>query len=204
MVAEHIVARGVADPLVIAALENVPRHAFVPASHQAEAYADKALPLSHGQTLSQPYVVAWMTEALELGPTSRVLEIGTGSGYQTAVLCEITAEVFTIERVRELSENAKWKLWGLGYRQPEFLVGDGSLGWEEKSLFDGILVAAAPVEVPHELLAQLTIGGRLVVPVGPERGPQELRLYRRLDAQRFEMAVLGAVRFVPLVPGSES
>jgi protein-L-isoaspartate(D-aspartate) O-methyltransferase len=166
MVEHQIKARGVKDPLVVAAMSRVPRHVFVGPELAGSAYSDRPLPIGSGQTISQPYMVAVMTEALKLEGGERVLEIGTGSGYQTAVLAEIAGHVVTVERVRELAEAAGGLLRDLGYINIEFVVGDGSGGHPERAPYDGIIVTAGAPEVPEVLAAQLAPGGRLVMPVG--------------------------------------
>ena len=198
MVRRDLEGRGISDPRVLDAMGSVPREAFVPDRCASMAYRDQALPLSDGQTISQPYIVAAMTEALELGPDDHVLEIGTGSGYQTAVLAEIAAEVYTVERIESLSEDARSVLEGLGYGNVRFRVGDGTLGWPEEAPFDAILVTAASPHVPDTLLDQLREeGGRLVIPVG-SRGLQTLeRVVRHGD--RIDTTELMGCRFVPLL-----
>jgi protein-L-isoaspartate(D-aspartate) O-methyltransferase len=196
MIATQLRARGLEDEDVLAAMARVPRHLFVPEDVSAFAYADEPLPIGRGQTISQPYIVAYMTEALKLGREDRVLEIGTGSGYQTAVLAEVAGEVWTVELVEELSLGAQAKLESLGYGNIHFRVGDGSAGWPEASPFDGILVTAAPESIPAALEAQLAPGGRMIVPVG--LGSQELILVERRGNSFRKQRLLG-VRFVPLV-----
>ncbi len=166
MVREQLQARDIRDARVLAAMLKVPRHEFVPESYRDSAYDDNALPLKMGQTISQPYIVAYMTQALELRGTERVLEIGTGSGYQAAVLAEIVPEVYTIEILPQLQEEAAAVLNRLGYSNIKFRAGDGYLGWPEHAPYDRIIVTAAPEEVPQPLIDQLKEGGRLVVPVG--------------------------------------
>ena len=196
MVATQLRARGLEDEAVLAAMSRVPRHLFVPEDVSAFAYADEPLPIGRGQTISQPYIVAYMTEALRLGRTERVLEIGTGSGYQTAVLAEVAGEVWTVELVEELSLRAQAKLEALGYGNVHFRIGDGSGGWPEAAPFDGILVTAAPTTVPEDLEGQLAPGGRMIIPVG--LGAQELVLVERVGDSFRRRRLLG-VRFVPLV-----
>jgi protein-L-isoaspartate(D-aspartate) O-methyltransferase len=197
MVERQIRRRGVTDSLVLDAMERVERHRFVPVDHQYLAYEDSALPLSLGQSISQPYMVAAMTEALEATPTSRVLEIGTGSGYQTAVLAEIASTVFTIERLPELSIDAQAVLGALDYANVEFRIGDGSRGWPDEAPFDAILVTAAAATVPQQLLDQLGDGACLVVPVG---GPPDQDLYQiRRDGNSYHHRFITRCRFVPLV-----
>lgn len=201
MVARQIRARGVADPAMLAAMDGVPRHRFVPARYVAEAYADRALPIGEGQTISQPYVVALMTEQLGLRPgdrTQRVLEIGTGSGYQAAILAELTDEVYTIEIIPVLAERAMSTLLSLGYGPERVRVrqGDGYFGWPEAAPFDAIIVTAAPDHVPQPLVRQLKDGGRMVIPVGMPGAYQTLwRLEKRGD--QLLSRNLGEVAFVP-------
>jgi len=196
MVETQIRARGVRDPLVLAAMAKVPRHLFVPESLRGRAYADEPLPIGDGQTISQPYIVAYMTEALRLQGGEKVLEIGTGSGYQTAVLAEIAGEVWTIELVETLARRARAALDGLGCANIRYRVGDGSGGWPEEAPFDAVMVTAAAPEMPAALERQLGPGGRMIVPVGTDL--QELILVRR-TRKGIERATLLAVRFVPLV-----
>jgi protein-L-isoaspartate(D-aspartate) O-methyltransferase len=196
MVEEQIAARGVTDPRVLAAMMKVERHLFVPAALQPVAYADEPLPVGHGQTISQPYIVAYMTEALRLGPGDRVLELGTGSGYQAAILAELVKEVYTIDLVKPLADTARERLASLGYKNIEVMCGDGYKGWPEKAPFDAIIVTAAPPEIPRELTGQLKTGGRMIVPVGSFF--QELRLITRTE-KGFDGRPLLPVRFVPMV-----
>jgi protein-L-isoaspartate(D-aspartate) O-methyltransferase len=200
MVGGQIVARGVRDVLVLAALRKIPRHAFVPETLQSVAYEDEPLPIGEGQTISQPYIVAAMTEALGLKGGERVLEIGTGSGYQTAVLAEIAAEVFTIEIVETLGRRARVILDDLGYSNIWYRIGDGTAGWLESAPFDAICVTAAPASMPAGLRNQLAVGGGMIIPVGSES--QSLILVRRGKSEFQETGLFG-VRFVPLVGGPE-
>jgi protein-L-isoaspartate(D-aspartate) O-methyltransferase len=195
MVREQIEARGVKDPLTLAALRKVQRHLFVPPGQAASAYADHPLPIGHDQTISQPYIVAFMTEALGLKGGETVLEVGTGSGYQAAVLGEIVSRVYTIEIVAPLAEESKGRLARLGYRNVEVRAGDGYQGWPEKAPFDAIMVTAAAPRIPQPLKDQLKDGGRLVLPVGDEY--QELVLLTR-HGGRFAEKRLLPVRFVPM------
>ena len=195
MVKEQIEGRGIRDPLTLAAMRKVPRHHFVPDASAGEAYGDFPLPIGHGQTISQPYIVAFMTEALGLRGGEKVLEIGTGSGYQSAVLAEIAGKVYTIEIVPELAEEARERLARLGYRNVEVRSGDGYLGWPEAAPFDAVIVGAAAPRIPEPLKEQLTDGGRLVLPVGEEY--QELILVTRRGSLYDERRVL-PVRFVPM------
>lgn len=197
MVDLDILRRDVQDERVLAAMRRVPRHVFVPEEQRSRAYLDTPLPIGCNQTISQPYIVAYMTQALELRGPERVLEIGTGSGYQTAILAELAAEVYSIERWEELSRRAGQVLAQLGYRNIHLRVGDGSLGWPEAAPFDAILVTAAAPEVPMALKEQLAEGGRLVVPVGDPRF-QELLQLRRCGSL-FHRRSLGGCAFVPLI-----
>jgi protein-L-isoaspartate(D-aspartate) O-methyltransferase len=189
---------GVRDERVLGALERVPRHAFVPDDRQSDAYRDGPLPIGYGQTISQPYVVALMTEALELTPHDRVLEIGTGSGYQTAVLAELCSRVFTIELEPDLAQDAQATLAVLGYDNVDFRVGDGAAGWPDAAPFDACIAAAAPARVPDALIAQLAPGGRLCLPVGATPEDQMLIVLRKTARGEIERRTLGPVRFVPL------
>jgi protein-L-isoaspartate(D-aspartate) O-methyltransferase len=200
MVEEQLVRRGIRDERVLEAMSRVERHRFVPGPHLVNAYGDFPVPIGDQQTLSQPYIVALMTEALGLKGHERVLEIGTGSGYQTAILAELARVVFTVEVVADLSETARSRLSGLGYQNIHYRVGDGRLGWPEEAPFDGILVAAAPAMVPPVLREQLAPAGRMVLPVGSS-AEQELELHVRDETEPsgFRVRSLGAVRFVPLV-----
>ena len=195
MVAAQVEERGVRDPRTLAAMRKVPRHLFVPAALAGEAYADSPLPIGHGQTISQPYVVAFMTEALRLRGGETVLEVGTGSGYQAAVLAEIVARVYTIEIVAPLAEEARERLARLGYRNVEVRAGDGYQGWPEVAPFDAVIVTAAAPRVPEPLKQQLKDGGRLVIPVG--ESDQELIVITRRGSRYDEDRVL-PVRFVPM------
>jgi protein-L-isoaspartate(D-aspartate) O-methyltransferase len=199
MVERHVEARGVHDPAVLHALCTVPREAFLP-EHLAEfAYEDTPLPIEEGQTISQPFIVAAMAEALELGAHDRVLEIGTGSGYAAAVLGEIAEEVYTIERHRPLADQAERRLRELDYRNVHVLCGDGTLGWPEHAPFDAILVSAGGPEVPRVLVEQLAPGGRIVIPVGPDLRDQRLLRVTKASDGTTNIEDLGGVRFVPLI-----
>jgi len=200
MVEEQIAGRGLRDEAVLSALRAVPRHSFVPAGMEGEAYLDGPLPIGFGQTISQPYMVALMTALLGVDARSRVLEVGAGSGYQTAVLAELVAEVWAVERVAELAEAARRRLRELGYDNVHLAVGDGTLGWEEHAPYDGILVAAAAEDVPAALLDQLVDGGRLVIPLGVPHRDQVLTVYRR-RREGFDVERHTPCRFVPLVSG---
>lgn len=200
MVREQIGARGVRDARVLAAMRKVPRHLFVPAEMVPSAYADQPLPIGHGQTISQPYIVAFMTEALEIRPRDRVLEIGTGSGYQAAVLAELAAEVYSMEIVEPLGKEVALRLRELGYSRIKLRIGDGYRGWPEAAPFDAIMVTAAPDHVPPALVDQLAPGGRLVLPVG--RFFQQLIRIRRTPLGIKQEELL-PVRFVPMVGEAE-
>jgi protein-L-isoaspartate(D-aspartate) O-methyltransferase len=195
MVREQIEARGIRDPAVLAAMRAVPRHELVPEAVRDHAYEDRPLPIGHRQTISQPYVVAAMTEALDLSPGERVLEIGTGSGYQAAVLSELSREVFSVEIVAPLAQRARADLARLGYDNVRVRSGDGYRGWPEQAPFDAIVVTAAPDHVPKPLLEQLEVGGRLVIPVG-DTFQELIRITRGADG--FERESLFPVRFVPM------
>jgi protein-L-isoaspartate(D-aspartate) O-methyltransferase len=203
MVRRQIRARGIRDPRVLEAMTRVPRHLFVPPPQRADACADAALPIGHGQTISQPYVVAHMTEALEPSPGLRVLEVGTGSGYQTAILAACGMEVWSIERIPELGRTAEIALRAARMAGRIHLrLGDGSKGWPECAPFDRILITAAAPAVPEELLRELASPGILVAPVGG-RGMQTIVRLRRGRDGRLREERLDAVRFVPLVPDEE-
>ncbi|MEE8385250.1 MAG: protein-L-isoaspartate(D-aspartate) O-methyltransferase [Dehalococcoidia bacterium] len=198
MVARLIEGRGVDDPRVLAAMREVPRHRFVEEALADKAYGDHALPIGQGQTISQPIIVARMAQILELQPGDAVLEIGTGSGYQSAVLSHLVHRVYTIERIAELSQQARATIRSLGIENVHFKVFDGTYGWSEFGPYDAILVTAATPQVPEPLREQLREGGRLVVPVG-EAERQVLRLLRRKGASRFVEVDHVPVAFVPLV-----
>lgn len=196
MTENQIRARGVRDPAVLAAMAKVPRHAFVPEGLRRHAYADEPLPIGQGQTISQPYIVAYMTEALRLKGGESVLEVGTGSGYQTAVLAEIAGTVFTVEIVEKLALRARAALEALGYANIRYRIGDGAAGWPEEAPFDAITVTAAAAKLPAALEDQLAVGGRMILPVGTDA--QELVLVVREPAGLRRESLL-PVRFVPLV-----
>jgi len=198
MVDEYIIPRGVKDRAVLAAMRRIPRHRFIPLSYSASAYNDAPLSIGHGQTISQPSLVAFMTEALSLHGAKKVLEVGTGSGYQAAVLAEIVPNVFTIEIVEPLAVQAAQTLAELGYRNIHTRVGDGYQGWPEEAPFDAIVVTAASDHVPQPLLDQLAVGGHLILPVGKAFQEQELALYRRTK-DGYERTRLTLVIFVPLI-----
>ena len=199
MVREQIAARGVRDPRVLAAMRRVPREKFLRESLEEFAYQDTPLPIESDQTISQPFVVAYMTECLRLKGGEKVLEIGTGSGYAAAVLAEIAAKVYTVERYANLAESAAERLARLGYANVHVLHGDGTLGWPEHAPYDAILVAAGGPEVPPSLREQLAIGGRLVIPVGPTSRSQHLVRITRIAEHRYDEEELIAVAFVPLI-----
>jgi len=196
MVEVQIRARGLRDEKVLLAMTKVERHLFVPMELRPYAYGDEPLPIGEGQTISQPYIVAYMTEALELKGGERILEVGTGTGYQTAILAEIAGEIYTVEILAALSASAQQRLQELGYRNIHFKVGDGTFGWEEYAPYDAIIVTAAPPSVPKKLQEQLRVSGRMVTPVGA--GFQELILITR-EKKDFRKKKLLPVRFVPLV-----
>ena len=192
---------GISDTGVLAAIERIPREAFVPKPFQDQAYENRTLPIGHGQTLSQPRVVALMTQALGLTRRHKLLEIGTGSGYQAAVLSRLVRRVYTVERHKALLREAERRFAELRLHNVVTRLGDGSRGWKEQAPFDRIIVTAAAAEVPRTLLDQLCVDGVLVAPIGPDRGEQELlRITRLADGERRES--LGPVRFVPLVAGA--
>jgi protein-L-isoaspartate(D-aspartate) O-methyltransferase len=197
MVEFHIRQRGVHDPHVLDAMETVPRHEFVPEDCLALAYSDGPLPIGYGQTISQPYIVAVMTELLELQPGDKVLEIGTGSGYQAAILAELTDNVYTVEIIPELAEAARTRLERLGYSTIETLNADGYYGWAEYAPYDVIIVTAAPDHIPQPLVDQLEDGGRMVIPVGPVGWYQTLWLITKENGET-EYHNKGGVQFVPL------
>jgi len=197
MVDDQIEARGVSDPAVLEAMRATPRHEFVLDRYLDQAYADHPLPIDYGQTISQPYIVALMTEMLAVQSGDRVLEIGTGSGYQAAVLAEMGIEVYTVEIIPELASQATQRLADLGYTNVQTLNVDGYFGWEEYAPYDAIIVTAAPDHLPQPLIAQLKDGGRLVIPIGPVGAVQTLWVFERIG-EEIEATNWGAVRFVPL------
>jgi protein-L-isoaspartate(D-aspartate) O-methyltransferase len=203
MVADQIAARGVQAPRVLEAMRAVPRHEFVPAAIREDAYADSPLPIGNGQTISQPYIVALMTELARPSPGDRALEVGTGSGYQAAVLSRLVARVFSVELVETLAQSASATLRRLGYSNVTVRSGDGYLGWPEEAPFDIILVTAAPEDVPAALVAQLKPGGRLVVPVGRVWDVQDLQLIEKDATGRVSARSVIPVRFVPMVKKRE-
>jgi len=192
---------GITDAAVLRAMDEVPREYFVPADCTEAAYADQALPIACGQTISQPYVVGYMTEQLEVAPQHRVLEIGTGSGYQAAVLSRIAREVVSIERYRTLADVARERLKTLGYTNVTILAGDGFLGAPERAPFDRIIVTAAAEDIPEALVEQLGEGGKLVLPLGPRNGTQYIVKLTKMADGTLMREDLIAVRFVPLLPG---
>lgn len=196
MVEEQLVARGIRTPRVLDAMRRVPRHLFVPDTQRDYAYADSPLPIGYGQTISQPYIVAFMTEALDIQPQHHVLEIGTGSGYQAAVLSVLAEDVYSIEIVPELAQRARKTLADLGYKNVHVKEGNGYLGWPEHAPYDRVIVTAAPDKVPPALVEQLKVGGLIAIPVGIE--PQELQVSRRTPTGLAVLQTL-PVRFVPMV-----
>jgi protein-L-isoaspartate(D-aspartate) O-methyltransferase len=198
LIRDQLKTQGIRDERVLQAMEKVKRHLFIDKSLRNAAYEDTPLPIGQGQTISQPYIVGYMTQALHLKPTDRVLEIGTGSGYQAAILAELVQEVYTIEIVPELAESAQKRLEDMGYNNIFVREGDGYKGWEEHAPYDAIILTAAPDEVPGALLDQLVIGGRLIAPVGSFF--QDLYLYTKTE-KGIEKKSLMPVRFVPMVEG---
>jgi len=197
MVEEQIVSRGIKDPRVIAAMKKVPRHLFVEEALQSQAYSDHPLPIGEKQTISQPYMVALMTEALQLKGNEKVLEIGAGSGYQSAILAELAERVFSIERIRALAIKARQLLYELGYINIEIKIFDGTYGWAEEAPFDGIIVTAGAPDIPQPLVDQLVIDGRLVIPVGDAYVQDLIRVTKTKEEMRRED--LGGCRFVKLI-----
>jgi protein-L-isoaspartate(D-aspartate) O-methyltransferase len=197
MVDEQIISRGIRDPAVIVAMRKVPRHLFVEEALQNQAYSDHPLPIGEKQTISQPYMVALMTEAMQLKGMEKVLEVGAGSGYQTAILAEIAFKVFSVERIRSLTIQARKLLYDLGYLNVEIKFSDGTLGWVEESPFDAIIVTAGSPGIPQPLVDQLAIGGRLVIPVGDSTDQELVRITRTEEGVKRED--LGGCRFVKLI-----
>ncbi|MGS2761290.1 protein-L-isoaspartate(D-aspartate) O-methyltransferase [Sinomicrobium sp. M5D2P9] len=195
--AETVAEKGITDPKVLDAIRRVPRHLFMDSSFEDHAYQDKAFPIAAGQTISQPFTVAFQTELLRVSPGDKILEIGTGSGYQTAVLLEMKAKVYSIERQLELFKRTNLFLPKLGYRPKKLIFGDGYKGLKEEAPFEGIIVTAGAPEVPKALLAQLKVGGRLVIPVGDIT--QTMTMFTRKSAKEFEKKEFGEFRFVPLL-----
>lgn len=200
---DQLKERGVDDLRVLAAMRTVPREAFVLENFRDDAYRDSALPLTHKQTISQPYIVALMAQALELKPTDHVLEIGTGSGYAAAVLAQLSQEVYTVERVGDLAISAAEVIRKLGIQNVHIRFGDGTKGWPDEAPYDAISVAAGGTSVPNALFDQLAIGGRLVIPLGPVPESQKLLRIRKLAKDRYVEDDLGNVRFVPLLPDTD-
>ncbi len=201
MVQRQIVQRGVEDEDVLAAMRKVPRHRYVPDEMKARAYEDSPLPIGFDQTISQPYIVALMTDLLDVSPGQKVLEIGTGSGYQAAVLAEMGVKVYSIEIICELAERAERDLKDTGYGDVEVMCGDGYKGWPEHAPFDRIIVTAAPPQLPDALVEQLAVGGKLVVPVGEHS--QMLQVVTKISDDEIEVTDTLPVRFVPMVPGAD-
>jgi protein-L-isoaspartate(D-aspartate) O-methyltransferase len=197
MVADQIARRGLSDPRLLAAMQSVPRHCFVREEEISWAYADGPLPIGYGQTISQPYIVALMTDMLQLQGGEKILEVGTGSGYQAAILAQLAGEIHTVEIIPQLTERASKLISELGYDNVFVHAGDGSLGWQADAPYDGILVAAAAPDVPRPLLDQLADGGKLVLPVGREYGFQRLETWLRVGA-KFDRETGITVAFVPL------
>jgi len=195
--ASQLESKGIKDSMVLEAIKNIPRHLFLDSGFENHAYQDKAFPIGAEQTISQPYTVAFQTELLEIRPNYKILEIGTGSGYQTAVLLFMKAKVFTIERQSELYKKTNRFFDKMGYRPKKTIFGDGYKGLKNEAPFDGIIVTAGAPETPKALLSQLKIGGRLVIPVGLEE--QEMTLFVRKSDKEFEKKTFGSFRFVPLL-----
>jgi protein-L-isoaspartate(D-aspartate) O-methyltransferase len=198
MVQQGVIGWGIRDDAVIEAMRRTPRHEFVPDEYLPQAYANHPLPIGYGQTISQPYVVALMTEAVGVGPGDRVLEIGTGSGYQAAVLAELVDEVVSVEIIGPLVERSRSTLERLGYDNVRVHHADGYFGWEADAPYDAIVVTAAPDHVPQPLVAQLKVGGRMIIPVGPVGGYQALWLLTKVGEEEVRVEDLGPVAFVPL------
>lgn len=203
MVEDQLIPRGITDAATLAAMRKVPRHKFVPEDQMPYAYVDGALSIGEGQTISQPFIVAYMTQRLKLKKNSKVLEIGTGSGYQAAVLAEISDAVYSIEIVQKLGLKAREVLDSQGYSEINLKIGDGYNGWEEHAPFDAIIVTAGAEEIPKPLVEQLAVGGRMIIPVGPHRGTRQLVQIDK-TAGRIKKKNLLAVRFVPLTRDKEN
>lgn len=195
--AELLEAKGITDKKVLEAIKTIPRHLFLDSGFEDHAYQDKAFPIGADQTISQPYTVAFQTELLQVKPNDKILEIGTGSGYQTAVLLHLKAKVYTIERQQELFKKTKLFFTKMGYRPKKLIFGDGYKGLPEEAPFDSIIVTAGAPEVPKPLMSQLKVGGRLVIPVGTDE--QVMTLFERKSEKEFQKQELGAFRFVPLL-----
>ncbi|GAW86453.1 protein-L-isoaspartate(D-aspartate) O-methyltransferase [Bathymodiolus platifrons methanotrophic gill symbiont] len=197
----RLIDQGISNHKILDAMRNVPRHLFMDDALASRSYEDTALPIGHGQTISQPYIVAKMTELLvDQRHLKNVLEIGTGCGYQTAMLAQLIEHVNTVERIYPLYKQAKDRLWELNIRNVSYLHSDGGWGWEQKAPFDGILVAAAPPEIPEKLLEQMAVGGIMLIPIGKERGVQELQRVIRTESG-YEVEALELVSFVPFLSG---
>ena len=194
---EELINKGIKDLSVLDAIANVPRHLFMDSGFIDHAYQDKAFPIGSGQTISQPFTVAFQTELLNVKKGDKILEIGTGSGYQAAVLCEIGAKVFTIERIKELYRKTSVFLPSINYRPKKMIYGDGNIGYVEESPYDGIIVTAGALEIPEKLFTQLKVGGRLVVPIGAE--VQKMVLYIKKAENEYEIKDFGDFQFVPLL-----
>jgi protein-L-isoaspartate(D-aspartate) O-methyltransferase len=203
MVEQGVIGWGITDEVVIEAMGRVPRHEFVPADYLDQAYDNHPLPIGHGQTISQPYIVALMTQMAEVGAGDKVLEVGTGSGYQAAVLAEVVDQVYSVEIIGALAERAEEDLARLGYDNVMVDHADGYFGWPEQAPFDAIVVTAAPDHVPQPLVEQLKIGGQLIIPVGPVGGFQTLWRVTRISEEEVQTEDLGGVRFVPLTRGEQ-
>ena len=202
MIEQHLKARGISHPKVLEAMRAVPREAFVPLAYQAEAYADHPLPIEEKQTISQPYMVAWMAQVLALKPSDQVLEIGTGSGYSAAVLSQLAKYVYGVEYFQSLVDLARKRLSSLEYRNISVKQGDGSLGWKEYAPYQAISVTAAAPELPKPLLEQLAISGRLVMPIGPAYQAQKLICVTKKSMNDYHYSLCGHVAFVPLLGAS--
>jgi protein-L-isoaspartate(D-aspartate) O-methyltransferase len=202
MVNEQLVARGIKDPTTLEALGSVPRHEFIPARLRHEAYADYPLPIGHGQTISQPYIVAFMTEAIRPQPGEKILEVGAGSGYQAAILAHLGTEVYSVEIVEPLAELARQNLFRLGFKNAHVRHGDGYRGWPEHAPFDAIIVTCAPDQIPPDLVAQLRDGGRMIIPIGGGMDQQLILLRKHGD--RIEKQSVLPVRFVPMTGEAEN
>ena len=201
MTAEHIQGRGIVDQRILQAFNRVERHLFVPPAYRSLAYEDRPLPIEEGQSISQPYIVAIMTHVIAPDTNKRVLEIGTGSGYQAAILAELVNEVYTIEINEKLAASSKKLLLKLGYENISFKTGDGYLGWPENAPFDGIIVTCAPDQIPQPLIDQLAPGGRMVIPVSYASSVQDLILIEKTASGRLKRTNLMPVQFVPLIRG---
>ena len=199
MVREQILERGITDPRILGAFRRVPRHLFVAPSYRGQAYGDFPLPIQEGQTISQPYIVAIMTAVIAPSDNKKVLEIGTGSGYQAAVMAELVREVYTIEIIPALADNSKKLLQQLEYKNIHFRTGDGHVGWPEAAPFDGIIVTCSPDHIPAPLLEQLAVGGRMVIPIRYSHTVQDLLLVEKLPNGKLKKTNLISVLFVPMI-----